>query len=133
MNEYREVLVEDSTAARESNLVTIFAVTIVALLAIGLLVWQPWSTAAVTPTHETTVVNPPAQPSQDRTVIVPGAAPAPAPAPSKTDITIKNENPAPAPAPAAGSMGSNESTDNGSGTTGSSDSSSSSDTSSTGQ
>ena len=88
MAEIREVVTVSEDTTTSNSLMGIFIVAVVALLAIGLMVWQPWSTNVVqdrtiittpNPAPSTTIVNPPA-PASNTTIVNP-------PAP-KTDVNI---------------------------------------------
>lgn len=93
MNEIREVHTYEDSTSSSTAMMGIFIVALIALLAIGLAVWQPWAAPAVTPTRtetniiqqpadtpDTTIVNPP-----DTTIINP---PAQNNEPPKTEINL---------------------------------------------
>lgn len=92
MTEYRKVVVEDDSASRNSLYMGIFVVAVVAIIAVALIMWQPWAASQATPSTNTTIIrDQPAQPSNDRTIIVPSVQ-AP-PASTKTEINIETPPP----------------------------------------
>lgn len=112
MNEIREVHhYEDATSTNNTAMFGVFIVALVAILGIGLAMWQPWAASAAVPTSETTIIerqNEPGNttiinpPDNNTTIVNP-----PASEPSKTEINI-NEG-------ASGTTGSegNEGSENG--------------------
>ena len=99
MAEYREVHTTEDVSSN-SSAVIIFIVAVIALLAVGLMMWQPWSgpstTTVITQPQDrgpdTTIVNPPS----NTTIINP-----PAESP-KTEINIENKT---EPPPTTGTTG----------------------------
>lgn len=84
MAEVREIrtVVEDE---KTSSTLAVFLLAIVAIAVVGLLMWQPWATAAVpAPTRETTIIQQPAENKPDTTIINP---------PSNTTIVNPPANP----------------------------------------
>ena len=91
MTEYRKVVVEDESASRNSLYMGIFVVAVVAIIAVALIMWQPWAASQTTPGTNTTIIREQPAPSNDRTIVVPSVQ-AP-PASSKTEINIENPPP----------------------------------------
>jgi hypothetical protein len=95
MNEIREVHhYDDVNSSNNTALFGIFIVALVAILGIGLAMWQPWAASPAPSTSETTIIERPSEPGNttivnppDTTIINP-----PAEQPSKTEINI-NEPP----------------------------------------
>lgn len=101
MAEYREVHTTEDVSSN-SSAVIIFIVAVIALLAVGLMMWQPWSgpstTTVITQPQaqdrgpDTTIINPPS----NTTIINPPAEP------PKTEINIENKT---EPPPTTGTTG----------------------------
>lgn len=91
MAEYREVHTYDhDSVSSTSSALVIFFVAVIALLVVGLLVWQPWQA----PVRDTTVITQPAPSAPDTTIVNPPSnttiinPPAESP---KTEINIENK------------------------------------------
>jgi len=79
-------------------MVAIFIIAVVALLAVGLAVWQPWATPVVAPGNTTIIKEAPAKPNT--TVVNPPPVivnPPTQSEPAKTDIRINTDPPATTP------------------------------------
>lgn len=92
MNEIREYHTYEDTTANGTAMMGIFIVALIALIGIGLAVWQPWA-AAVPSRSQTTIIEQPAQNVPDTTIVNPPSTtiinpPAQSTEPSKTEINI---------------------------------------------
>lgn len=71
MTEIREVHTIDEGSDSSGAMMAIIVVALIALVAIGLAVWQPWTAPSVTPTRsETTIIQQPAD-KPDTTIVNP--------------------------------------------------------------
>lgn len=92
MNEIREIHTYEDTTSNGTAMLGIFIVALIALIGIGLAVWQPW-TAAAPSRSQTTIIEQPAQNAPDTTIVNPPSTtiinpPAQNSEPSKTEINI---------------------------------------------
>lgn len=91
MTEFRKVVVENESTSRNSLYMGIFVVAVVAIIAVAMIMWQPWAASQTTPGTNTTIIREQPAPSNDRTIIVPSVQ-AP-PASTKTEINIETPPP----------------------------------------
>jgi cytoskeletal protein RodZ len=95
MSQYKEVIVEkvESSEARDTSVVLIFVLAVVAILVVAAVWWQPWN-MGTTPTNSTTIIREPGT-TTEKTILVPTPS---APA-GDTNINIKTETPPPVVVP----------------------------------
>lgn len=92
MNEIREVHTYEDSTSSSTAMMGIFIVALIALLAIGMAVWQPWNASTVPVTNETRIIQQPAD-APDTTIVNPPDTtiinpPAQNSEPPKTEINL---------------------------------------------
>lgn len=92
MNEIREIHTYEDTTSTNTAMLGIFIVALIALIGIGLAVWQPWTSGPVR-SETTHIIQQPAADQPDTTIVNPPSTtiinpPAQSTEPSKTEINI---------------------------------------------